>query len=1073
MKRNLIIRASAGTGKTFALATRFISLLLLQDVSPDRILALTFSRAAAQEIYAKLLERLWKAAASDGGAAAEKAILCARLAPAERAALEAGGVDWSRARFAEILRRVIAAQHHGTIATLDSFILRIVRSFPLEMGFQNAVDVLDGFAAERAVAESCAALLNREDEACEVIAAYRTATCSEFVRTCSRELDKALAGWRDFAIANRARIRDWTPATMRAALGVAEDPRPPDLSAIARSGKRNDPCAAFADRVAGFTPDEPVFGKNRADEMARFLFTHPEATAYEYLTPTGKSVRVACGGEAGAAAVRAGVKYMLDLKLGRQLDVVAAKLALCRMIESEYDASTRRQGKLTFADFTDCQAVAEDSEEALRLEHLQFRMDSRFDHWALDEFQDTSALQWKCLRRLVREAAQAGGGRTVMTVGDLKQSIYTWRGGDDAPFREMMEDWPEFRGEEGEIAANAVSYRYEKNTADFINRVFGPGNIRDGGLLGETCRDAVDRWLADNCWMEHEPDRRNGEPKSGDFVEVIAVAKPEEEPGEGAGPADDPDAGIEGTAAVRILAPRICDLAADLWRRHEEAKSTETLGILVRGNTDGAALAEALRMRGLPVVWEGRNSVTDVPAVRAVLKLLWLAEHPQDSFAWKTVNDLLPVRRAVFPEFAHQEKVSQEMAGLLSRLGLARALREVVSRICAAPERPDARSVIRLEELVREAVGYERRASATAGVGDFIDYLAATSGREISDSPHVIRILTIHRSKGLTFDHVIVPIAETGQYDTIVRPRRGTPLFGEGWAVSSLAENEAMLNAKTAAAWTAAANERVLEQLRLNYVALTRARKSTHVFLCDDPHEGRIQFRDLLRNPFRGERPTRQSPYGRLVCDLGTMPPFGRRMADETAGDAPWGHGAGGTRVAHRSPSAAEASYGRGWRTSAAVFFGGEASAAERGTAAHADFAAIGWIEPSAPKGDLESRILAAGWHAAFVRPVGPAALWRERSYEIFESGCWQTGQFDRVVFTGEGASRRAAIYDFKTNAPQPDEDPAAFAARMKETYQGQMAAYRAALVRLTGLPPSAVSAALLLTRTGAVVTMA
>ncbi len=73
LEGNLLIRASAGTGKTFALATRYLRLMLLGKVDPAKIVALTFSRAAAQEIYTKILERLWKAAASEDGAKVESA----------------------------------------------------------------------------------------------------------------------------------------------------------------------------------------------------------------------------------------------------------------------------------------------------------------------------------------------------------------------------------------------------------------------------------------------------------------------------------------------------------------------------------------------------------------------------------------------------------------------------------------------------------------------------------------------------------------------------------------------------------------------------------------------------------------------------------------------------------------------------------------------------------------------------------------------------------------------------------------------------------------------------------------
>lgn len=406
---------------------------------------------------------------------------------------------------------------------------------------------------------------------------------------------------------------------------------------------------------------------------------------------------------------------------------------------------------------------------------------------------------------------------------------------------------------------------------------------------------------------------------------------------------------------------------------------------------------------------------------------------------------------------------------MISRQGLSRALREIVGRICAGARKPDARSVIRLEGLVREAVNYERRKDATSGVGNFIDYLETTSGRETSTSPRVIRILTIHRSKGLTLDHVIVPIPETGNKDTIVKPRKGTPLFGDGWAISALREDEAMLNDRTAKAWTDAANERVLEQLRLNYVALTRARKSTHVFVCHDDHAGKVQFRDLLLKPFAGRAPQRECPYGTLACELGTMPAFGRKTA-EGFEPSVWVHAAGDVRVTHRSPSAAAASHGHGWKTSAASLFAAGKTAAEKGTSAHAAYAAVEWIDPAAPRDDLERRILSTDWRTAFVRPSAEAQVWRERSYELYVDGVWETGQFDRVVFTGAGEDRAAIVYDFKTNARHPSEDEAAFAARMAETYAGQMAAYRRALAKLTGLPEARIGTKALLAATDAVV---
>ena len=157
-ERNLLIRASAGTGKTYALATRYLRLMLLGKVDPAKIVALTFSRAAAQEIYTKILERLWTAAESEENAKREsEEISKASKTPK----------SWNKSEFASLLRNLIDTQHLGTIATLDSFILRMVRNFPLEMGFQHAVEVLDVAGEGEAVQDALRVILqgaeNTED----------------------------------------------------------------------------------------------------------------------------------------------------------------------------------------------------------------------------------------------------------------------------------------------------------------------------------------------------------------------------------------------------------------------------------------------------------------------------------------------------------------------------------------------------------------------------------------------------------------------------------------------------------------------------------------------------------------------------------------------------------------------------------------------------------------------------------------------------------------------------------------------------------------------------------------------
>ena len=140
---------------------------------------------------------------------------------------------------------------------------------------------------------------------------------------------------------------------------------------------------------------------------------------------------------------------------------------------------------------------------------------------------------------------------------------------------------------------------------------------------------------------------------------------------------------------------------------------------------------------------------------------------------------------------------------------------------------------------------------------------------------------------------------------------------------------------------------------------------------------------------------------------------------------------------------------------------GGRAAALRRGVEVHAAFERIEWMDPIAAKTEVER---------ALVKPENVIELWRERPYELFRDGVWESGQFDRVVFTDDGSSRYARISDFKTNGLRTDETESAFVARMRTTYLVQMTAYRHAVQALTGIPLAQISAQLLLLATGAVV---
>jgi len=980
IESNALIRASAGTGKTYALATRFIRLMCEGGVKPEHIVALTFSRAAAQEIYTKILM-----------------LLC-----------ESAG-------YRHQLRALVDAQHLGTIATLDSFILRIVRNFPREMGFQNAVEVLDPTDESDAVDAAIAEVLARTDRSGEDIAeAYVTAKRGEHVRTCLGGISRILnaEGWRDFVVAHPD-CADWTVASMCAALGVDLTSACPDLSILPFNevGRRISPEEAFCDFVRaydgtdGFIPD----GKG-AKELMYFFWDHPDATEYAYMFYR-KPYVFKCGA-AGAAAIRGAIRHMVNLYLRRQLEIVKAKIDLVLAVEGAYDRLTRRAGKLTFGDFTKYSAENEFSARGIAIRNVEFRFDLHFDHWALDEFQDTSELQWRCLRSLVRHAAEAGAAgedRTVMVVGDIKQSIYTWRGASARPFEEIAR-WPAFAGGMRDLSE---SHRYGPNIADFVNRVFGRDNID------------IPAWA--DGWIDHVSHQQP------DAVRVV-------------GTADDP---------LALLA----DEVTALWRRHAAVASDETVAVLVRSNEQGLSVAESLRARGLPVVWEGVNRVHDLPVVEAVLALLKLADHPEDTAAWRTVNDLFDVRRILLPECADAPAVSSAVSRLLTHQGLARTLRDFCRTLREGHGlAPDGLSCERLKALVERGVAFESRRSGGGNVDDFIRFLEKSVTRELAVSSDVIRVLTIHRAKGLGFDHVFVPLLEGERWNAAIDgPKISAPLYdGGAWVLGHLKRGCEQFNDRTRAAFTAMRLERMMESLRTYYVAFTRAKKSMCIVLPDDratadPTKG-LLMRDLVLRAIGNTLPWSRGEESPSFKAKSGMANSSRQLRLQTATPR--------LSIVRVSPSSATHGAAVYHKTADALFDRDFGTALERGIDVHRRYEAMEWAS-----GD-ELAAMPTAFRPAFTKPSEDARVWREQGYELFANNRWETGQFDRVVFT----KGRATIYDFKTNAVRREEDAAAFSERMRRTYAPQMAAYRAALVRLTGLAPERIACVLLLESTGTVV---
>ena len=961
-KKNLLIEASAGTGKTQALAERLIA-LLKRGVPPPAIVALTFSRAAAGEIFERFVTLLADQAEKEATSPV----------PPSTSDLQPSA--------AGLLREVLATQHLSQIGTLDSFLLRIVRAFPLELGLMGELELRDDYRARSDRSRIAFSILHRTDEALKrrFTDAFLLAMNQENVRSFVDSYRAFVADWHERFIAEPDECA-WGDA---AAIWGR-------VPAFATVGARE--LAAAADALVGLEDSAPwrdftewvrnFRGSWELKGIAKKLFELEapfSGDALEFDFGSGKNKHRAFFGSE-AASIRTALGCVCGYVVRRQLELARGIRTLIAEFEKEYDAKVRRRGRLVFADVP---RLITALDEASRL-NLEYRLDSRLGAWALDEFQDTSREQWKALSNLIEEAKQSPE-KSVFVVGDCKQAIYGWRNGDVTIFG----------GEKsgGEYAQGELkkSYRFGPAVTEAVNRVFASGMIE---------RD----FPAWEC-----PVHETAKPDLDGFVQTVEAA------------AGDKDAFVEPLYhALQAVDPVGRGIAA---------------AVLVRTNPFGEFLAARLRALGLKnVVWEGESAILDTPALSGFLDLVQLADHPGDMLAYRHFR-MTPLAAAKYPDgVPSAAAISAEFATALTTRGLVRTFRELRALLPDEPEAAWSRfTEERFTDMLRAAAEFELSREPGTRLADFADFLKAKKKRNLAKAGE-IRIMTIHRSKGLSFDYVALPLYE---HDALNSEVDG-PLVGDGWILPDPGPRAAKFLGGLEEAYRLRKDRAEQEALCAYYVAMTRARQAMTIVLHPAAKSGSsIRISDYVRRAI-------PEPIGRAdwYCD------FRPRAADAAAATAltPPRVRAPRETVRRRLPSLGFAS----GQSAGELFVRENArkAAMARGTAVHAEYEKI----------EFDERL---------PKPEGFVELWREKSFELFADGEWISGCIDRVTFFRREDGLHADVVDFKTNRPLRGETAEAFAARLRAAYSGQLAAYRRAVTALTSVPSERIVTRLLLVNDG------
>lgn len=854
------VGASAGTGKTHVLTGRVLR-LMLGGTPPDKILCLTFTKAAAAEMSNRIHESLARWVTADD------TVLARQIAALQDHAATAAQCHLARQLFAQVLDVPGGLK----IQTIHSFCQSLLARFPVEAGEPPHFQVLDDrttaehlrAAQDNILLEARAQPRGGVARALELVSRKGTEIAfAELVRELVREraqLERLLGRFTTFpglTVAMRRALGLEASTTYRSIIteAVAD-------GAFAHAALLMASGALIRGTKTDIERGAAISAWLAADQFARVgMFD-----AYKKAYLTAKGLPLARLATKGVVDSNPAVEEVLRFEAER-LVMVTERLKLVQVAENTVALLTLAQGLLhAFAESKRRHAVLDYDDLILATCRLLttegiapwvlFKLDGGIDHILIDEAQDTNPEQWQVVQALADEFFTGNSSReiprTIFAVGDVKQSIYSFQRADPREFQENRRRFSgraaavghEFRGVE-----LSLSFRSTAAVLALVDEVFTDAQARDGLSFEETV-------------IRHEAERLG----HAGLVEIWPPELPDEMDEERDW--TPPTVQEQSTEPEARLAVRIAAQIAG-WLRNGEMLTARgrpiragDIMVLVRRRTAFVDyLIRALKLRNVAVAGSDRMVLTDQLGVMDLMALARFALLPDDDL------NLAIVLKSPLIGWTDDElyalAYNRGSSSLWSMLSAKRdRAYDYLARLLAGAdfmppfeffsqllERPGAIEgfngrqalVARLgedandpiDEFLSQAMAFEQ--SHAPSLQGFLGWLEAGQAeikRDLDQGRDQVRIMTVHGSKGLQAPIVFLP-------DTTQTPKQGARLIWAdvedklaGAAARMVfwpggAENEVGICAEARAEMK---QRRDQEQRRLLYVALTRAEDRLYV----------------------------------------------------------------------------------------------------------------------------------------------------------------------------------------------------------------------------------------------------
>jgi ATP-dependent helicase/nuclease subunit A len=834
--KSVWVEASAGTGKTKVLSDRVLR-LLLNGVKPQRLLCLTYTKAAAVQMKSRISERLseWSVISDEKLEKNLYDLLGDEITSPEDLR---GYKQTARTLFAVMLDTPGGVK----IQTIHSFCQEILKRFPIEAGISPYFAVMEENASNDALAQISREMLAGTQSGVNSPVAqalqYLTTNVSEYSFP---NIMKDIVSNRVKIAALRQKYPDNTALVKALEQSLSVDSRQTEetvkaefMAGIDAEKMRKAVLVWQSGTKINQTRSEIIgeicangFNKEDYDAFQKAFMRYTNFLCSKQDEATQNFLQIVL------LRLQSAESTIKKLKL---FAGTMAFLTLADELNSKYTEYKQKHSCLDFADeISITHKLLSDLSVA---SWVLYKLDGGIDHILLDEAQDTSPEQWDIIKALSSEffAGQGASGklRTVFVVGDRKQSIFSFQGADPEKFDKMSHYFAEVGGDNFAKVNLEVSFRSSSAILDTVNRLFAKPEVAAGVTAeGET--------------VNHLPFRAG----EAGHVEIwpLTVAEADTQDDDTLPSAEMSKNISSVTKLAQAVAQKIKTLRAESLQNAKPLNFSDFMVLVQTRSGFVDEFVRACKNIGVNVSGADRLQLSKQIAVQDMISLgeflllpnndLVLAEVLKSPLFGLTDDDLITLcygrgkaplwsRLGDFPQYAEIYKSLQNLFNMLDFVRPFELYNYVLTKMNGRlkfTERMGVEVEDALDEFINLTISYEH--DNIPSLQGFIEWISGSSvevKRETEQSDtDAVRLMTVHHSKGLQAPIVFLPDAMRLKKST----RGQTLLWDEGMAYYPLSKD--LYDEKCEAVSEKNKQKSIEEYRRLMYVALTRAEDRLYI----------------------------------------------------------------------------------------------------------------------------------------------------------------------------------------------------------------------------------------------------